>query len=43
MKKALKGEDALTDETVGQSIVEEYALSLFDTADAKDRAADFSK
>lgn len=43
LKKRLRGDEALSNDTVGQAYVEEYALNLFNTADAKDRAAEFTK
>lgn len=43
MKSALKEEEAVTNEVVGQAHIETVALKLFDFADAEDRAARFSK
>lgn len=43
MKSALKGEEAVSNDIVGQAHVEEVALKLFDFADAEDRAARFTK
>ena len=39
----LKGNEAITNEVVGQSHVESVALTTFDNGDKRDRASDFSK
>ena len=43
MKKQLKEEEAMADESIAQSHIEEVAFKLFDFADAQDRAANFHK
>jgi hypothetical protein len=43
IKREVKEEDAIKDESIGQVHVEEVAQTLFDKADAMDKASDFNK
>ena len=43
MKAALREEEAVNNEVVGQAHIETVALKLFDFADAEDRNARFSR
>lgn len=42
-KKTLKGNEAVTNDVVAQAHIENYALKLFNWADAEDRAGHFNK
>jgi len=42
-KSKIKSEEAVQTEMVGQAVVENYAIGLFEAADADDRAARFSQ